>query len=215
MTRGKWLLLVLASILLLVSALAIYALSTPTMPPSGVPEGWKRHQELFGRFEMWLPEGWEESGHIRTVIHRLRQVAERDEAPLLFSASGGNLDGFYQWIRVTSYDTAFEFYAPLVGEELARECSRTHSVALTLESVETVYLDSSNVTVIKFDESKNVVAYQRGVLDQGPDSSLVRTVACVVGTNHVYQIYLNTVEENEGANTPVYETILGAFRVLK
>jgi len=214
-TRGKWFLLVLVAVLLLVSILAMFMPSTPAMPSPGVPESWKRHKELFGRFEMWLPEGWEEMGYIRTTIHNLREVAEGGESPLLFSASGDRLHGFYQWVEVVGYDTAFEFYAPLVGEELAQECSRRHPVALTRESVEPVYLDDSNIVIIELDEGQSIVAYQSEVLGQSLDSNLVRTVGCVVSTNHVYQIYMDVVEENEGTNVPIHETILKAFRVLK
>jgi hypothetical protein len=206
----------LVSILFLASILAKCVLSRPVTPRAGVPESWRHHKEVFGEFEVWLPEEWGALGDIHTLVYSLREVAGGSQFPLLFSASAKGVDGCHNWIKVKDYDIAFELYAPLVGEDLARECSRNHPVALTGEFDGVVYLDASNVVTIEIDESKSAIAYQSDVLGQSVDNKdLVRTIACVVSRNHVYQVYLDTVEESNSTNASTYERILKSFRVLE
>jgi hypothetical protein len=215
-TRSKWFLLLLVSTLFLVSILAKCLLLTPKTPPPGIPESWRRHRDVLVRFELWLPEDWEHLGGIRTAIFSIRSVAEGIRSPLLFRASGDIKQGVGEWITVRDFDAAFELYAPLTGEELARECSKFYPVVSTLPDFDGVtYLDASNVVVIDQDESRSAIAYQSDVLIQGVDKDLVRTIACVVSRNHVYQIHLDTLEEEDDTNTSTYERILRAFRVLR
>ena len=212
MTRTKWLLLV--SSLLLVSVLAKWMLSTPAVPPPDVPESWKHHKEVFGRFEVWLPEGWEELGDIRTVTNSLRDVIEGDEFPVLFVAfrSGTCPES----ILIERYDRAFDIYAPLVWEELAKEVVRLNPVILTDEAGRNVFPEpSTDIATIEQDENKAIIAYQSYVLKQDLDGDFVRTIACVVTRSHVYGVHLDTIEESGSTSIPTYERVLKTFRVLR
>jgi len=180
-----------------------------------MPQSWKHYKEPFGRFEVWLPKGWESIGSIRTVVYSLHEIVEGSESPLLFGASGGDMDGFQESLVVNAHNTAFELYAPLVGIDLVKECSRNNPVELTGEFDGVIYLDASNVVTIELDEGRNAIAYQSTILGQSSGKNLVRTVACAVSRNYVYLIYLDTIEENDSVDIPTCERVLKAFRTLE
>lgn len=208
MTRAKWIFTLLILTLLLASILARCILSGSSSPPPDVPESWKCHRDALGEFEIWLPEEWEDLGVFRTAKHRLRDVVEGDESPILFAAFGSG-DRCSESVIVEGYDKAFETYTPLVGEELAKEFVRLHPVVLADEAGKNVFPEpSTDIIVIEQNEGKVVIAYQSYVLD-----GLVRTIACVVTRNRVYGIHLDTIERDSSANIPTYERILETFRV--
>ncbi len=205
-------LLVLVLLLLIGLTFSVCRPSIHTMPPPGIPEDWQHYKEPFGRFEIWLPEGWEGSGQIPILIYQLRQVAVRSPSPrVLFTARGDKLNGYSQWIEIVSYDGVRELFVPLTGKDLARECSRINPVELTLDLTETVCPDDSSITITEV--QGGMVAYQSKVLDQYKEYNLARTVACIVSPDHVYLVYLDTIEPSEGPRT--YEMILKGLRVFK
>ena len=215
MTRTKWLLLLFIAILLLVPILPKCILSTPTTPPPGIPESWKRHKEMSGRFEVWLPEEWEDLGDIRTIEYRLRDVVESDESPVLFVAFRSR-DPYSESIIVESYDRAFDVHAPLVWEELAREFVRLNPVILTDEAGRNVFPEpSTDIVTIEQDDNKAIIAYQGYVLKQGLNEDFARTIACVVTRSHVYGIHLDTIEESGSTSIPIYEGVLKTFQTLQ
>lgn len=206
--------LLMLVLLLLLPALLVtaYRLSVSRLPPPGIPEGWQLYKELFGKFEIWLPKGWEASGAIPTLIYRLRQIAtEPSSPPVLFTALETESGTYPQWIEIVGYDGMLESLAPLTGATLARECSRIHPVELTLDSTETVCLDGSGVTTVEV--QGGIVAYQSKVLEQYAGYNLVRTVACIASPGHLYLVYLDTIESSEGPRT--HEMILKGLRILK
>lgn len=214
MSRRRWLLLLAVASLFLVLILIKFKLLASETRPPGVPENWKRHKEVLGRFEMWLPKEWERLGGIRTVIEGLREVAEGNEAPLLFAAWRYSADGRHESVTIKDYNAAFESYAPLIGEELAKECSMGKPVAFTLDFTGTVRLDDSKVMTVELEENEIAIAYQSDVLAQNHEGDFTRTVACVVSRNHAYLVYLDTLEK-DNTNIPTYEKVLRTFRVLK
>lgn len=215
MTRRKLLLIFCVGVLLTASILAMCILSTPATPPPGVPEGWRHYEEILGRFEVWLPGDWEDLGAIRTIECKVRGIVEGDESPILFVASGSIVDGFPELMIVQDYDTSFEIHAPRVGEELAREFVRLHPIALTGASGKIVYLEPlTDIVTIERNENKVALAYRSYLLvNQGVDQDFVRTIACAVSRNHVYAISLDTIEQRNGKEMPVYGRILRFFRV--
>jgi len=211
MAYRKRLGLVLALLLLWGLTISVYKLSVHKTSP-GIPEGWKRHRDLFGRLEIWLPEEWTASGPIYTLLHRLRQVAEGSPSPpVLFTAWEDRSSTYSQWIKIISYDGIMAFLAPFGGEEMVRECSKINPVELTLHTTETVYLDGSGIIAIEV--SGGWVAYQSKAIVQHQEYDLVRTVACIVSPDHVYLVYMDTVEPPEGLKTS--EIILKNLQVFK
>jgi hypothetical protein len=195
--------------------LAKCILSTPTTPPPGIPESWKRHKEMSGRFEVWLPEEWEDPGDIRTIMRSLRDVVEGDESPVLFVAFSSRGPCF-ESIIVESYDRAFDVHAPFVWEELAREFVRLNPVILTDEAGRNVFPEpSTDIVTMEQDENKAVIAYQGYVLKQDLNEDFVRTIACVVTRSHVYGIHLDTIEESGSTSISTYERVLKTFQALQ
>ncbi len=200
MTRTRWFLLCLVLILFLVPFLAKFIQSVSIPHPPNVPENWERHRGGLGRFEVWLPKGWKDVEKGRVTL--LSSVLRSDE-------------GEYGMIIVSDDDLASEIYAPLVGAELARECSRHVPVSLTLDFDGGVYLDATNVVVIEQEDDRSNIAYQSAVLRRDTDKNLVRTVACMVSEKHVFLVYLDTTEivSENGSSSSTYERILKAFYV--
>jgi hypothetical protein len=214
MSRRKKLLLLLVLLLLSTSILARRILSPPPTSPPGIPESWKRHQDTLGNFELWLPEEWENPGHVRTAVFSIREVADGIRDALVLSAVKIGDEGVEGWVTVRDFDVAFDLYAPLVGTELAIECSRNDPV-LPIDFVGAVRLDASNVVVVEKGDDTSVIAYQSGVYDQSANEDIVRAIAYAVSSDHVYQIKLHTIEMRDSTDTPTYEKILEAFRILR
>jgi len=149
--------------------------------------------------------------------YRLRDLVEGDETPSLFVAySGGTVEGFHETIRVEDFDTAFEIYAPRIGEELVREFIRMYPIASTDESGRIVYPEPlTDIVTLEQEMGKVAVAYRSYLASQNLDNDLVVTIACVVSKDHLYAISLGTIEERNSADMPIYERILRAFRVLE
>jgi hypothetical protein len=214
-TDRKWLPYLVVLVLLLALLLARHALSVAIPPPSGVPQDWKRHREVLGAFELWLPEEWESIGAVRTLTYRLQDIARRTDAPFLFAVSWSNAIGDLGVIYVQGWHRAFDDYPHLEGE-LAWKCVSLNSAMLSDESGRNVFLEPlDHITMIEQNESSGTVAYQSFVVAQRLDKDLIRTSACAVSEDHVYIISLDTVERHDSEGTPTYETILGAFQILE
>lgn len=216
MARAKMFPILLVAILLLISILARSILSGPVSSPPGVPESWKYHKDVLGRFGIWLPEEWEDLGTFRTIENSLRDAVEGDESPILFAAFGSR-DRCFESIVIESCDRAFEIHVPLVGEGLAREFVRVHPVVLTDEAGRNIFPEpSTDIVTIKQGGEKVLIAYQSYVLQQNFDADFVRTIACAVTRSRVYGIHLDTIERGDSTSIPpIYERILETFQVLK
>jgi hypothetical protein len=211
MIHKKWFLLGLTLVLLFVLFLLFNLVRSYFVPlPSDVSGDWRWHQGE--GFEIWLPKEWEDAGKSHTTIYSLPGIGGGSVIPVVFSALKRNEES-NEWITVQSYDIAFDLYAPLVGEELARECSRNLPVSLTLDFDGIIYLDAANVIIIEEYEDRDAVAYQSAVLKRDTDKNWVRTVACVVGSDHVYLVSLDTVEAKDWTGLPTFERILISFRI--
>ncbi|MCP4541900.1 MAG: hypothetical protein GY832_32625 [Chloroflexi bacterium] len=204
MTRNKWLLLGFISILLCALILVlipslIKSIQLASIPhPPNVPKSWKPHQGGLGIFQVWLPRGWKD--------------VKKGRIGLLLKASMSDKEG-YEWITVRNYDPAFEGYAPLVGKELARECSSSYPVSLTLDFDGGIPVDATNVVMIERKGDGIDIAYQSAALVREMDGNLVRTVAFVVSEKHVFMISLDTYEGINENGPALYEKILNAFYV--
>lgn len=198
MTRTKWFWLCFALILLLTLFPVKSIQSVPITRLPNVPETWKPHQGGIGIFQVWLPSEWKdvEKGRTGSFLRAVR-----------------NDQGEYGMITVWNDDSTFEINAPLVGKELARECSSHYPVSLTLDFNGGIPVDATNVVMIEREDDGIDIAYQSAVLIRETDRNLVRTVAFVVSERHVFMIHLDTTEEiNENGST-LYEKILNTFYV--
>lgn len=218
--RKKWILPALILSILLSSLLVIYVVSSQRVPPSGVPASWEHHKVL-GRFELWLPEEWEDM-NTRPILLRLLEavskVVGRDYYLTWFIAVEDHVDNFPQWIEIQEYVSEFKYGAPLIGEEFAKRCCEMNSSMLLTPPPrpgEFEIVDTSDVATIDLDEGQGTIAYQSSVIRwKDVDNYQTRTFACLVSSNHVYWIKLGTVEEGSTSN-PTYEMILRTFRVPK
>ena len=197
MTRTKWFWFCFALILLCALFLVKSIRSVPMTYPPNIPGDWKPHQGGIGIFQVWLPGEWKDVEKGRTGSF-LRAVRSGEE---------------YGMITVWNDDSIFEINAPLVGKELARQCSSHYPVSLTLDFEGSIPVDVANVIMIEREDDGIYIAYQSAVLVREADRNLVRTVAFAVSAEHVFMIHLDTTEGiNENGST-MHEKILRAFYV--
>ncbi len=198
MTRTKWFLLCFALILLLIPFVIKFVQSASIPHPPNVPESWKSHDGGIGIYQVWLPRGWKDVEKGRIGLGSFLRAVKSDQDD-------------YGMISVWKDISAFEIHAPLVGKELARECSSYYPVSLTLDFDGAIPVGASNVVMIERADDGIDIAYQSAVLVREADRNLVRTVAFVVSEKHVFMVHLDTFEEIDASGPALYEKILNAF----
>jgi hypothetical protein len=126
------------------------------------PADWRRHKEILGAFEIWLPAEWESLTAVDTALLRLHGIVSGYDFPTLFVATGDSIGGFTESIQIQSHGTALVASNPLSAA--VRCCVIDTPIILVDESDTVIYPDPLDELTIFEPEGSNTVVAHRSYL---------------------------------------------------